>query len=85
MPNLPPFLPCYNRWIVRDTNHYIYIETPQRTTIYFRKIMGVKVRTIGQHALSGRAIAHDFLAYLSDMQEFAEALSVGQVSGAPVL
>lgn len=49
--------------------------------MYFRKILGKKARSIQKtRMLQGRAIAHDFLAYLADRQKFDEALSVSQVS-----
>lgn len=53
----------------------------QKTSMYFRRILGKKARSIKrQRMLQGRAIAHDFLAYLADKQKFDEALNVSQVS-----
>lgn len=48
--------------------------------MYFRKVIGVKLRSIRKATvLQGRAIVHDFFAYLVDSQHLEEALSVSQV------
>lgn len=52
----------------------------QKTSRYFRKVVGKKARSITNARVRGaRAVAHDFLAYLADKQVFDEALDVSQV------
>eukprot|EP00903_Cladosiphon_okamuranus_P010417 g9853.t1 len=51
----------------------------QKTSLYFRKILGKKARSIKRRRmLQGRAIALDFLAYLADKHKYDEALNVSQ-------
>lgn len=52
----------------------------QKTMMYMRKVMGIMLRTPSRkQSFRGSAIAHDYLAYLADMQEYKEAFSVCQV------